>query len=196
MEEHRTTGRDGERKRQTRLLSSAAVRRGHARSSKYGGTSVADADRIRHVARRVLKRIKQGDQVIVVVSAMSSSTDDLIDLALQVAPDPGSTRARHAAFHGEQVSVALVAMALKTMGQEAVGLTGGRPESSPRGSTTRGGFRRSKRTSGGRAGCQARVPVVAGYWGVNEDQEILTLGRGASAPQPRVALAVALGRTG
>ena len=83
---------------------------------KYGGTSVADADRIRHVAGRVLKRIKQGDQVIVVVSAMGNSTDDLIDLALQVAPDPDPRELDMLLSTGEQVSVALVAMALKTMG--------------------------------------------------------------------------------
>jgi aspartate kinase len=91
---------------------------------KYGGTSVADADRIRHVAGRVLKRINQGDQVIVVVSAMGNSTDDLIDLALQVAPDPDPRELDMLLSTGEQVSVALVAMALKTLGQEAVGLTG------------------------------------------------------------------------
>ena len=91
---------------------------------KYGGTSVADADRIRHVAGRVVKRINQGDQVIVVVSAMGNSTDDLIDLALQVAPDPDPRELDMLLSTGEQVSVALVAMALKTLGQEAVGLTG------------------------------------------------------------------------
>src|ERR1043165_2069618 len=79
---------------------------------KYGGTSVADAHGIRHVAGRVLRRIRQGDQVIVVVSAMGNSTDDLIDLALQVAPDPDPRELDMLLSTGEQVSVALVAMAL------------------------------------------------------------------------------------
>src|SRR5512141_2859460 len=90
---------------------------------KYGGTSVADADRIRHVAGRVIKRVKSGDQVVVVVSAMGNTTDELIDLALSVAPEPAPRELDMLLSTGEQMSVALVAMALRVLCQEAVGLT-------------------------------------------------------------------------
>ena len=159
---------------------------------KYGGTSVADADRIRHVAGRVIKRVKAGDQVVVVVSAMGNTTDELIDLALSVAPDPDPRELDMLLSTGEQMSVALVAMALRALGQEAVGLTAGQA----------GIYTRAQYGSGRIARVEAeriraeldagRVPIIAGFQGTTEDQEIVTLGRGAS-DTTAVALAVALG---
>ena len=159
---------------------------------KYGGTSVADADRIRHVARRVIQRVKAGDQVVVVVSAMGNTTDELIDLALSVSPDPDPRELDMLLSTGEQMSIALVAMALKSMGQEAVGLT----------ASQAGIFTRAQNGSGRIARVQAdrikaelaagRVPIIAGFQGTTEDQEVVTLGRGAS-DTTAVALAVALG---
>mgnify|MGYP001324477927 CR=1 FL=1 len=159
---------------------------------KYGGTSVADADRIRHVAGRVLKRVHAGDQVVVVVSAMGNSTDDLLDLALQVAPDPEPRELDMLLSTGEQVSVALVAMALKTLGQDAVGLTGQQAGIIAQGRHYEGRISRVEADRVRAELAAGRVPVVAGYWGVNEDQEIFTLGRGAS-DTTAVALAIALG---
>ncbi|NUQ56831.1 MAG: aspartate kinase, partial [Dehalococcoidia bacterium] len=91
---------------------------------KYGGTSVADAERIRHVAGRVMRRVHAGDQVVVVVSAMGNRTDELIDLALSITPDPDPRELDMLLATGEQMSIALLAMALRALGQEAVGLTG------------------------------------------------------------------------
>lgn len=159
---------------------------------KYGGTSVADADRIRHVAGRVIKRVRAGDQVVVVVSAMGNATDDLLDLALQVAPDPDARELDMLLSTGEQVSVALVAMALKNLGQEAVGLTGQQAGIIAQGRHYQGRISRVEADRVRAELAAGRVPVVAGYWGVNEDQEIFTLGRGAS-DTTAVALAIALG---
>ncbi len=159
---------------------------------KYGGTSVADADRIRHVAGRVIKRVRAGDQVVVVVSAMGNSTDDLLDLALQVAPDPDPRELDMLLSTGEQVSVALLAMALKNLGQEAVGLTGQQAGIIAQGRHYQGRISRVEADRVRAELAAGRVPVVAGYWGVNEDQEIFTLGRGAS-DTTAVALAIALG---
>lgn len=159
---------------------------------KYGGTSVADADRIRHVAGRVIKRVRAGDQVVVVVSAMGNATDDLLDLALQVAPDPEPRELDMLLSTGEQVSVALLAMALKALGQDAVGLTGQQAGIIAQGRHYQGRISRVEADRVRNELAAGRVPVVAGYWGVNEDQEIFTLGRGAS-DTTAVALAIALG---
>lgn len=159
---------------------------------KYGGTSVADADRIRHVARRVIQRVCAGDQVVVVVSAMGNTTDELIDLALSVSPEPDPRELDMLLSTGEQMSIALVAMALKSLGQEAVGLTANQA----------GIYTRAHYGSGRIARVQAdrvkaelaagRVPIIAGFQGTTEDHEVVTLGRGAS-DTTAVALAVALG---
>ncbi len=158
---------------------------------KYGGTSVADADRIRHVAGRVIQRVRAGDQVVVVVSAMGNTTDELIDLALSVAPDPDPRELDMLLSTGEQMSIALLAMALRAQGHEAVGLTGHQA----------GIFTRAQYGSGRIASVKpdrlraelaaGRIPIVAGFQGTTEDQEIVTLGRGAS-DTTAVALAVAL----
>ncbi len=159
---------------------------------KYGGTSVADADRIRHVARRVVQRVRAGDQVVVVVSAMGNTTDELIDLALSITPDPDPRELDILLSTGEQMSIALVAMALRALGQEAVGLTGQQA-----GIFTRPqyGAGRISRVQADRVRAElekGRVPIIAGFQGVTEDAEIVTLGRGAS-DTTAVALAVALG---
>jgi len=159
---------------------------------KYGGTSVADADRIRHVAGRVVKRVRSGDQVVVVVSAMGNTTDELIDLALSITPDPDPRELDILLSTGEQMSIALVAMALRALGQEAVGLTGQQA-----GIYTRAqyGSGRIARVDADRIKAEldkGRVPIIAGFQGTTEDAEIVTLGRGAS-DTTAVALAVALG---
>ncbi len=159
---------------------------------KYGGTSVADADRIRHVAGRIIRRIRAGDQVVAVVSAMGNATDDLLELALQIAPDPDPRELDMLLSTGEQVSVALLAMALKTAGQEAVGLTGQQAGIIAQGRHSQGRISRVEAERVRAELAAGRVPVVAGYWGVDEDQEIFTLGRGAS-DTTAVALAIALG---
>jgi len=158
---------------------------------KYGGTSVADADRIRHVAGRVIQRVRSGDEVVVVVSAMGNTTDELLDLALSVSPDPDPRELDMLLSTGEQMSIALVAMALKALGQEAVGLT-----AQQAGIYTRAqyGSGRIARVESDRVKAElaaGRVPIIAGFQGTTEDQEIVTLGRNAS-DTTAVALAIAL----
>lgn len=159
---------------------------------KYGGTSVADAERIRHVAGRVVDRIRSGDQVVVVVSAMGNRTDELIDLALSIAPEPEPRELDILLSTGEQMSIALMAMALRAMGQDAVGLTGQQAGIYTRADYGRG---RIARVDADRIKAElaaGRVPIVAGFQGITDDAEIVTLGRGAS-DTTAVALAVALG---
>ncbi|MCZ2109313.1 MAG: aspartate kinase [Dehalococcoidia bacterium] len=158
---------------------------------KYGGTSVADAERIRHVAGRVMKRVREGDQVVVVVSAMGNTTDELIDLALQVAPEPDARELDMLLSTGEQMSIALVAMALRAMGQEAVGLTGQQAGIYTRAQYGRGRIARIEADRVRAELDKGRVPIVAGFQGITDEQEIVTLGRGGS-DLSAVALAVAL----
>ncbi len=159
---------------------------------KYGGTSVANAERIKHVAERITKRVKAGDQVVVVVSAMGNTTDELIDLALSISEKPYPRELDILLSTGEQMSIALVAMALRAMGQEAIGLTGQQA-----GIYTRPdyGSGRILRVDPARIKAEldaGNVPIIAGFQGTTEEQEIVTLGRGAS-DTTAVALAVALG---
>ncbi|MGH3813467.1 MAG: aspartate kinase, partial [Pseudonocardiaceae bacterium] len=91
---------------------------------KYGGSSVADAEGIKRVAQRIVDTKKAGNQVVVVVSAMGDSTDDLIDLAKQVSPLPPARELDMLLTAGERISMALLAMAVANLGQEARSFTG------------------------------------------------------------------------
>src|SRR5512136_3083957 len=91
---------------------------------KYGGTSVADAERIKNVARRIIARREKGDQVVVVVSAMGDTTDELIKLAYQVNDKPSGRELDALVATGEVVSSTLLAMALGAMGYSAISLSG------------------------------------------------------------------------
>jgi len=159
---------------------------------KYGGTSVADAERIKHVAQRVMRRVGEGDQVVVVVSAMGNRTDELIDLALSITPEPDPRELDILLSTGEQMSIALVAMALRALGQEAVGLTGQQAGIYTRAQYGSGRISRVEADRIKQELAAGRVPIVAGFQGITEDQEIVTLGRGAS-DTTAVALAIALG---
>jgi len=159
---------------------------------KYGGTSVADADRIRHVAGRIARRVEAGDEVVVVVSAMGNRTDELYDLAHSINPDPDPREMDILLSTGEQMSIALVAMALHSLGHKAVGLTGHQA-----GIITRAdyGAGRIARVEAGRIKrelASGHIPIVAGFQGTTDEHEIVTLGRGAS-DTTAVALAIALG---
>jgi aspartate kinase len=158
---------------------------------KYGGTSVADAPRIKHVAERVMRRVRAGDQVVVVVSAMGNRTDELIDLATSITPDPDPRELDILLSTGEQMSIALVAMALRALGQEAVGLTGQQAGIYARQQYGAGRIARVEVDRIRRELAAGRVPIVAGFQGITDDQEIVTLGRGAS-DTTAVALAIAL----
>ena len=158
---------------------------------KYGGTSVGDAERIRNVARRVLNTKNQGNKVVVVVSAMAGETDRLIRLAQQVTPSPDEREMDVLISTGEQVSIALLAIALKDMGGDAKSYLGFQIKiatDSAFGKARIAGIESEKMHNDLKNG---RVVVVAGFQGVDESDNITTLGRGGS-DTTAVAVAAAL----
>jgi aspartate kinase len=160
---------------------------------KYGGSSVADADGIKRVARRIVSTRKAGHEVAVVVSAMGDSTDDLIDLANQVTPMPPGRELDMLLTAGERISMALLAMAIASLGSEARSFTG-----SQAGVITDAEHGRARiiDVTPGRistAIAEGFIPIVAGFQGVSQTtKDITTLGRGGS-DTTAVALAAALG---
>jgi aspartate kinase len=158
---------------------------------KYGGSSVADADKIRNVARRVAASFNEGNKVVVVVSAMGDTTDDLIELASKVNANPEPREMDLLLSTGEIVSSTLLAMALHAMGFSAVALSG--PQA---GISTDSAFSRARIT-----GIEPRrivkeldkgnIVIVAGFQGITPDNDIATLGRGGS-DTTAVALAASL----
>jgi aspartate kinase len=160
---------------------------------KYGGSSVADAESIKRVARRIVATVDAGDQVVVVVSAMGDTTDELRDLAQQVSPRPPARELDMLLTAGERISMAVLAMAIADLGHQARSYTG-----SQAGVITDSAHGRAKiiDITPGRirqALDDGAVAIVAGFQGVSQDtKEITTLGRGAS-DTTAVALAAALG---
>ncbi|MGY0060281.1 aspartate kinase [Streptomyces sp. LZ34] len=159
---------------------------------KYGGSSVADAEGIKRVAKRIVEAKKNGHQVVVVVSAMGDTTDELIDLAEQVSPIPSGREFDMLLTAGERISMALLAMAIKNLGHEAQSFTG-----SQAGVITDSVHNKARiiDVTPGRiresidAG---NIGIVAGFQGVSQDKkDITTLGRGGS-DTTAVALAAAL----
>ncbi len=158
---------------------------------KYGGTSVGDIDRIRNVARRVIHTRDEGHRVVVVVSAMAGETDKLIRLAQQVTPDPDEREMDVLVSTGEQVTIALLAMTLKSMGCDAKSYLGFQIKiatDSAFGKARITGIESEKVLEDLRNG---RVVVVAGFQGVDESENITTLGRGGS-DTTAVAVAAAI----
>ena len=159
---------------------------------KYGGSSVADAERIKRVAQRIVAARKAGDDVVVVVSAMGDSTDELIDLAQQVSPLPPGRELDMLLTAGERISMALLAMAIANLGQEARSFTGS--QAGVITDSVHGKARIIDVTPGRiRSALDAGyIAIVAGFQGVSQDtKDITTLGRGGS-DTTAVALAAAL----
>ena len=159
---------------------------------KYGGSSVADAEKILSVARRVIETRKGGIDVVVVVSAMGDTTDDLIELATSVSRDPNPRELDLLLSTGELVSCTLLTMALRDLGRDAISLSG--PQAGILTDTSHGRAR-IHRVDTGRVRhelTQGRTVVVAGFQGITEGEDITTLGRGGS-DTTAVALAAALG---
>jgi len=159
---------------------------------KYGGSSVADAESVKRVARRIVDTKKAGHQVVVVVSAMGDTTDELLDLAEQVSPLPPARELDMLLTAGERISMAVLAMAIHDLGAEARSYTG-----SQAGLITDSahGAARIIDVTPGRiqeALDSGAIPIVAGFQGVAQDtKDITTLGRGGS-DTTAVALAAAL----
>jgi len=158
---------------------------------KYGGSSVANAERIRRVAGRVVETSRQGNEVVVVVSAMGDTTDDLIHLVSEITESPPEREMDMLLSTGEQISIALLAMAIKDLGIDVVSLTGAQV-----GILTDNVHTKARILKVNTSRIQAelaagKIVVVAGFQGVNETNDITTLGRGGS-DTTAVALAVAL----
>ena len=158
---------------------------------KYGGTSMGSPDRIRNVARRVARWKAKGHQLVVVVSAMSGETNRLIALAKDVSPQPDGRELDVMISTGEQVTIGLLAMALKDIGVEAKSYTGGQVKVLTDSTFTKARILNIDEGNMRRDLDQGTVVIVAGFQGVDEDGNITTLGRGGSDTSG-VALAAAL----
>ena len=158
---------------------------------KFGGTSVGDPKRIARCAARVKQRRDEGHDIVVVVSAMGQTTDELIELAERVNDKAPRRELDMLMATGEQVSVALFSMALEKIGVPATSLTGGQAGVSTDGMFGRARVTRVSRERLDREIALRRVPVVCGFQGLSADGEVTTLGRGGS-DTTAVALAAAL----
>ena len=158
---------------------------------KYGGTSVGSVEKIKRVARRIVSRVDQGKKVVVVVSAMGKTTDELVDLAKAVNPNPPSREMDMLLATGEQVSIALLAMAIETIGYDVISLTGAQCgiQTSDVHKKARIEDIHTDRIEGELE--QGKIVIVAGFQGIDANDDITTLGRGGSDTSA-VALAAAL----
>jgi aspartate kinase len=158
---------------------------------KFGGTSVADPERIRRVAARVAATAAAGGEICVVVSAMGKTTDELVALATAVSDDPHPRELDMLLTAGEQISIALLSMALWDLGHPAISFTG--PQAGVVTDTTHGKARIVEmRTDRVRAALDdGQIAIVAGFQGISPDADVTTLGRGGS-DTTAVALAAAL----
>lgn len=158
---------------------------------KYGGSSVADSDRLKRVANRIIDCYQRGHQVVAVVSARGDTTDELITLAQEVAPDPPPREMDMLLSTGEQISIALLAMTIHSLGYPVISLTGAQV-----GIQTDAMHTKAKILN---VSCsrllaeleQNKIVIVAGFQGVTGENEITTLGRGGS-DATAVAIAAAI----
>lgn len=158
---------------------------------KYGGTSVGDISRIQGVAAQVAEARRRGDQIVVVVSAMAGETDRLTALAHQVNPNPREREMDLLLSSGERISCALLALALQALGYQAQSFTGRQVGILTDSSHTRARIKRIEADRVRKALEEAKIPVVAGFQGIDEEEDVTTLGRGGS-DTTAVALAAAL----
>ena len=158
---------------------------------KFGGTSVADSNKILAAARKAIRARNEGHQVVMVVSAMGKNTDELIALAKEISADPPSREMDMLLSTGEQVSVALMAMALQQFGYKAISMTGAQIGIKTDGAHTKARIK-SITTDRMRAALdEGNIVIAAGFQGVDDDFNITTLGRGGS-DTTAVALAAVL----
>ena len=159
---------------------------------KYGGSSVADAEGLKRVAARIVATKKAGNQVVVVVSAMGDTTDELIDLANQVTPFPSGRELDMLLTAGERISMALLAMAISNLGHEARSFTGSQAGVLTTGTHGKARIIDVKPSRISEALGEGAIAIVAGFQGINQDtKDVTTLGRGGS-DTTAVALAAAL----
>lgn len=147
---------------------------------KFGGSSVATAERIMAAARRVLRAKQAGDQVIVVVSARGDTTDELIELAHQITDQPPAREMDMLLSTGEQISIALMAMAIQSLGQPAISFTGAQIGIVTDSFHTKARIKNISTQRIRQALDEGQIVIVAGFQGVDENYNITTLGRGGS----------------
>jgi len=158
---------------------------------KFGGTSVADCEKILAAARKAIRAQKAGHQVVMVVSAMGKNTDVLVELARQINPRPPAREMDMLLSTGEQVSVALMAMAIDALDSRAVSLTGGQIGIRTDSTHTKARIRSISTDRMRRLLDEGHIVIAAGFQGIDEDYNITTLGRGGS-DTTAVALAAVL----
>lgn len=158
---------------------------------KFGGSSVGNAERIKHVAEIIKNKKAAGHQCVVVVSAMGDTTDELIDLSEQINPAPPAREMDMLLTTGEQISMSLLTMALAAIGEEAISFTGWQSGFRTDGAHGKAQIKalRPKRVL--EAIEQDKIVVIAGFQGLSDDEEITTLGRGGS-DTTAVAIAAAI----
>ncbi len=158
---------------------------------KYGGTSVGDAERINRVANRIVKRRRAGNQVIAVVSAMGDTTDELISLVEEITDNPPKREYDMLISTGEQVSVALLAMAINQLGEEVISLTGSQVGIITNDIHSKAKILEIKADRVEEELAKDKIVIIAGFQGVNINNDITTLGRGGS-DTTAVAVATAI----
>jgi aspartate kinase len=158
---------------------------------KYGGTSVGNPERIRNVAKRVVRAREEGHDVVVVVSAMSGETDKLINLANQVSDNPDPREMDMLVSTGERVTIALLTMAIQSLGHKAQSFTGRQAGIISDSVHTKARIERITCERVTHALKEGKIAVVAGFQGINEQSDVTTLGRGGS-DLTAVAVAAAL----
>jgi aspartate kinase len=147
---------------------------------KFGGSSVATAERIMAAARRALRAKQAGNQVIVVVSARGDTTDELISLAREISDQPPAREMDMLLSTGEQISIALVAMAIQTLGQPAISFTGAQIGIVTDSFHTKARIKNISTQRMRQALVEGQIVIVAGFQGIDENYNITTLGRGGS----------------
>ena len=159
---------------------------------KFGGSSVANAERVFNVARRVVETYDDGNDVVVVVSAQGDTTDDLLEKAAEINPNSSKREMDVLLSAGEQISMSLLAMAIEKLGRPVISLTGWQAEVKTDSNYSKA---RIKRVVGERIHTELdkrKIVIVAGFQGINKYDDITTLGRGGSDTSA-VAIAAALG---
>ena len=159
---------------------------------KYGGSSVADAEKIKNVAKRIARTRDEGNEVVVVVSAMGDTTDELIELAYQISENPDSRELDVLLSTGEVVSSTLLAMSLHVMGYSAISLSGAQAGIRTDSAYSRARILQIEPKRVIRELEKGNIVIVAGFQGMTEDMDVTTLGRGGS-DTTAVALAATLG---
>jgi aspartate kinase len=158
---------------------------------KYGGTSVGSLERIRAVADRIVERKKQGNDVVVIVSAMSGETDKLIGLASQISPNPDEREMDLLLSSGERISAALTAIAIQELGFKSISFTGRQVGIITDDAHTKAKIERITGERVRKTLDKGIIPVIAGFQGITESSDVTTLGRGGS-DLTAVAVAAAL----